>query len=119
MNRRAVLFHSGSAIFASTLTAVAHATDAQRPQQEPSCELRALVESHMTAYEAFGKVVQEVGGKGRDYDNANREEERALLAICAYPAITQADRLTRPRYLLEVEALDLPEQMKALIHSIM
>ncbi|RUW01028.1 hypothetical protein EOA46_33195 [Mesorhizobium sp. M1A.F.Ca.IN.022.05.2.1] len=73
----------------------------------------------MTAYEAFGKVVQEVGGKGRDYDNANREEERALLAICAYPAITQADRLTRPRYLLEVEALDLPEQMKALIHSIM
>ena len=76
----------------------------------------------MTAYAAFGKVVQEVGSRGRDYDNANRDEERALLAICAYPAATQGDRLTKARYLLEVEArgeLDLQEQMKALIHSMM
>lgn len=117
-----MLFHSGSAVFASTVTAVAHATEAPRPQQKPSSELRALIQSHMTAYAAFGKVVHEVGGRGRGYDNANREEERALLAICAYPAAIRGDRLTKARYLLEVEArgeLDLPEQMQALLRSMM
>ncbi|MER9580705.1 hypothetical protein [Mesorhizobium sp. M0276] len=74
----------------------------------------------MTAYAAFGKVVHEVGGRGRDYDNANREEERALLAICAYPAATQGDRLAKARYLLEIEArgeLDVPDQMQTLLRS--
>ena len=101
---------------------MAHATELPRPQHKPSSELQALIESHLTTYATFGKVVHEVSGKDRDYDNANREEERALLAICGYPAATQGDRLTKARHLLEVEArgeLDLPRQMQTLLRSMM
>ena len=62
----------------------------------------------MTAYAAFGKAIH--------------EEERALLAICAYPAVTEDDRLAKARYLFEIEArgeLDLPEHLQALLHSAM
>ena len=62
-----------------------------------------------------------VGGSG-DTDRASREEERALLAVCGYPAVGEADRLAKARYLLEIEArgeLDLPQQMQALLRSTM
>ncbi|WP_292447411.1 hypothetical protein [Mesorhizobium sp.] len=62
-----------------------------------------------------------MGGR-RDHDSASRAEERALLAICAYPAVREADRLTKARYLLEIEArgeLDLAEHMQALLRSTM
>lgn len=76
----------------------------------------------MAAYAAFGEAVQEVGGARRGYERASREEEMALLAICAYPAVAEGDRLAKARYLLEVEArgeLDLPEHMQALLRSTM
>ncbi|WP_246684619.1 hypothetical protein [Mesorhizobium sp. B2-7-1] len=87
-----------------------------------STELRALVEAHSTAYAAFGKSVHERGGGSRGQDRASREEEKALLAICAYPAAGESDRLAKARYLLEIEVrgeLDLPEQMQALLRSTM
>jgi len=120
INRRALLFHSSSAIFASTVAAAALA----EPHRErvASNKLRALIQAHATAYAAFGKAVHEMGCSSRDHDEADREEERALLAICAYPAVIEGDRLAKARYLLEIEArgeLDLPEQMQALLRSTM
>ena len=61
-------------------------------------------------------------GSSRDYERASREEERALLAICAYPAVSEGDCLVKACYLLEIEArgeLDLPEHMQALLRSTM
>ncbi|MDX8482936.1 hypothetical protein RFN28_31415 [Mesorhizobium sp. VK24D] len=63
-----------------------------------------------------------MGGSSRDYDRASRAEERALLAICAYPAARESDRVAKARYLLEIERrgeLDLAEQMQALLRSTM
>lgn len=117
-----MLFHSGSAVFASTVAATALATESPRRDRVRPNELRALIEAHKTAYAAFGKAVHEVGGSSRDYDRANREEERALLAICAYSAVSEGDRLAKARYLLQIEErgeLDLPEHMQALLHSMM
>ncbi|WP_292464523.1 hypothetical protein [Mesorhizobium sp.] len=62
-----------------------------------------------------------VGGSG-DTDRASREEERALLAVCGYPAVGEADRLAKARYLLEIEArgeLDLAEHMQSILLSTM
>lgn len=76
---------------------------------------------HRTAYAAFGKAVHERDGRCGQ-DRASREEERALLAICAYPAVREGDRLAKARYLLEIEMrgeLDLPEHMQALLRSTM
>lgn len=116
-----MLFHSGSAVIVSTVAATALATEPPRRDREPSHELRALIEAHKTAYMALGKAVREMGSS-RDYDRASRAEERALLAICAYPEVRKGDRLAKARYLLEIEArgeLDLPEHMQALLRSTM
>lgn len=51
------------------------------------------------AYAAFGKAVHEMGGSNRDHDRANRAEESALVAICAYPAVRESDRLAKAQYL--------------------
>ncbi|MFK0692763.1 hypothetical protein ACFX5Q_32115 [Mesorhizobium sp. IMUNJ 23033] len=79
-----------------------------------------LIKSHKAAYAAFGKAHHELGGSSRDHYRASREEERALLAICAHPAVREGDRLAKARYLLEIEArgeLDLAEQLQALLRS--
>lgn len=55
-------------------------------------------------------------------DRASGEEERALLAICGYLAVGEADRLAKARYLLEIEArdeLDLGVYMQAVLRSTM
>lgn len=116
-----MLFHSGSAVVASTVAATALATEPPDREREQSDELRALFEAHRTAYAAFGKAVHERDGR-RGQDRASREEERALLAVCAYPAVREGDRLAKARYLLEIEVrgeLDLPEHMQALLRSTM
>ncbi|AZO51536.1 MAG: hypothetical protein EOS54_14145 [Mesorhizobium sp.] len=122
ISRRTVLFQSGTTVVALTASATALATEAPRREGEPSNELRALINAHKTAYAAFNKAVHETGGNSRDYDEASREEERALISICAFPVATQGDRFAKARYLLEIEArgeLDLPEHMQALLHSTM
>ncbi|TPI76682.1 hypothetical protein FJ423_20295 [Mesorhizobium sp. B2-8-9] len=120
MSRRALLFHSGCAVVASTVAANGHSTKALRRDRQPSNDLFALIEAHKAAYAAFGKAVHKRGSHSRDHIEAGREEERALLAICAYRAVKQGDRLAKARYLLEIEArgeLDLPEHMQALLRS--
>ncbi|MDX8451114.1 hypothetical protein [Mesorhizobium captivum] len=87
-----------------------------------STELRALIEAHSKAYAALGKSFHEGGGGSCGQDRASREEEKALLAICAYPAARESDRFAKARYLVEIEVrgeLDLPEQMQALLRSTM
>lgn len=122
INRRALLFHSSSAVVASTVTAAALAAELPSRDQEPSVELRALIEAHKTAYAEFIKAVHEMGASSRDCDGASRAEEKALLAICAYPAMTEDSRWGKARYLLEIEArgeLDLPGHVQALLRSTM
>ncbi|TIS64296.1 MAG: hypothetical protein E5W93_02755 [Mesorhizobium sp.] len=119
INRRVLLFHSGSVVVASTAPATALATEPCR-DREPSNELRALIEAHKTAYAVLGQAVHQLGSGSDDYDRASRGEERALLAICAFSAVREADRLAKARYLLGIEArgeLDLPEHMQAILRS--
>lgn len=120
INRRALLFQSGSAVVASTVAATARGTESPGGDQEPSDRLQELIEAHRTAYAAFGKTLHDVG-RG-DSARASREEESALLAICGHPAVEEGDRLAKARYLLEIEArgeLDLPEHMQAVLRSTM
>jgi hypothetical protein len=122
INRRALLFHSGATVFASTVAETAHAIEPPHRVRVSQSKLRALIVAHVTAYAELGKAVHEMGGSSRDYDSASREEERALLDICAYPAVSKGDRSAKARYLLEIEArgeLDLPEHMQALLRSTM
>lgn len=122
LSRRALLVQSGAAVFASTVAETACAAEAPRRAPGSSSTLRALIEAHMTAYAAFGKAIHETGGGSRDHDRASRAEERALLAICAYPAVSESDRSVKAQYLLEIEArgeLDLPQHMQALLRSTM
>lgn len=121
-SRRALLFHTGSAVVASTIAAPALRIERPGLDPEPSNELRALIEAHKTAYAAFGNAMHDVGSGSSGSDRASQVEETALLAICGYAAVTERDRVAKARYLLEIEArgeLDLPEHMQALLRSTM
>ena len=94
---------------------------APRPSSASS-ELEALIKAHRAAYRHFvDRAVHRDVGKPL-YQSLSRAEERALLAICAYPAVTQADRHRKVHYLLAVEKrgeLDLPEHMEAVLRSML
>ncbi|MDX8525392.1 hypothetical protein RFM68_12810 [Mesorhizobium sp. MSK_1335] len=122
INRRALLFHSSSVAVASTVAATALGTEPQGQDPEPSNKLRTLIDAHKTAYSSFGEALHETGGGIRDVVRASHREERALLAICSYPAVKEADRQAKAHYLLEIEArgeLDLAEHMQAVLGSTM
>lgn len=122
INRRALLLHSGSVVVASTVAATALGTEPSGRVREPSDSLRALIQSHKVAYAAFGEAMRGMGGGCGDTYRVSWEEEKALLAVCAYPAVGEADRLAKARYLLEIEArgeLDLAEHMQAVLLSTM
>lgn len=104
------------------MAATACATEGAPRDLVPTDKLQALIEAHTTAYAAFRQAIHEVGGSSREHDRASQEEETALLAICAYPAVSKGDRLAKAQYLLEVEArgeLDLPDHIQALLRSTM
>jgi hypothetical protein len=87
-----------------------------------SRELRALIATHETAYDALHRVVHRASSSGQDRQQADRIEEQPLLAICSYPATSRGDRRVKAEYLLTVEArgeLDLEEHMQAILQSIM
>lgn len=120
IDRRALLLSCGSAVIAAPAAAAALAIEPLRRDGKPSRDLLALIKAHETTYEAFGKAIQTINGNDRDHDEASRAEEKALLAVCAYSAISEGDRRTKARYLLQIAArgeLDLAEQMQALLHS--
>jgi hypothetical protein len=122
INRRALLFHSGSAVVASTVATTALGTGPSGQDPEPSNKLRTLIDVHKTAYSSFGVALHDTGGGRSASARASREEESALLAICSYAAVTEGDRLAKAQYLLEIEArgeLDLAEHMQAVLRSTM
>jgi hypothetical protein len=118
INRRAFFLNSGGAIIASTVAGPVPATASTDRDLPLSRDLQALIAAHKAMYAAFQKIVR----SSRDHESASRAEEKALLAVCAYPAVGEADRKAKARYLLEIEArgeLDLAEQMQALLRSTM
>ncbi len=120
INRRGLLLRSGSAVVASTIAATALGAEPPGRDRGPSNSLRALIEAHKIAYAAFGDALHDMGDGSSESDRASREEERALHAICGYPAVGEADRLVKARYLLQIEArgeLDLAEHMQAVLRS--
>jgi hypothetical protein len=122
INRRALLLNSGSAVIASTVGAAALATEPLGRDRGSSRDLQALIKAHKATYAAFAKAIHEMGGSDRGHDSASRDEERALVAVCAYPAVSEGDRRAKARYLLEIEArgeLDLAEHMQTLLRSTM
>lgn len=122
INRRSLLLRSGSAVVASTVAATAFGAEPSGRDRGPTDSLRALIDAHKTSYAAFAEALHDNGGGSDQSDRASREEERALLTICGYPAVGEADRLAKARYLLQIEArgeLDLAEHMQALLRSTM
>jgi hypothetical protein len=88
--------------------------------QEASPELRSLIEAHEAAYTALDAVICRPGVSGGAYDDADRVEQKALLSLCSYPAISTGDRRAKARYLMAIEErgeLDLPEHMQAILQS--
>ncbi|MDX8445341.1 MULTISPECIES: hypothetical protein [Mesorhizobium] len=112
MTRRTLLALAGAAV----------AVDPASADVRTSPQLQALIAEHKAAYAAFNRVVHRVGSSRDDREWADRVEKGALLAICSYPAISRDDRRIKAKYLLAVEArgeLDLPEQIQAILHSMM
>jgi hypothetical protein len=104
INRRVLLFHSGSAVIASSAAAAALATEPRHQDRELSRDLRSLIKAHKATYAAFGRAVHDMCGSSLDHDRASRAEETALAAVCAYPAVREGDRLAKARHLLKIEA---------------
>lgn len=91
-------------------------------QQEPSRELSELIEAHQAAYETFMDTMRKPNGPRNDHAASSQSEEKALLAVCGFPAVSEVDRRTKATYLLEIEArgeLDLREHMQAVLRSMM
>lgn len=101
---------------------VASDAEAEPRPVKASPELKALIRTHWTIYLNFvDRAVHRNVGK-RTHHSLSCAEERPLLTICAYPAVTQADRHCKVRYLLAIEKrgeLDLPEHMEAILRSML
>ncbi|RWG82880.1 MAG: hypothetical protein EOQ69_15185 [Mesorhizobium sp.] len=104
------------------LTGAAVAVDPVSAEERTSPKLQALIAAHDAAYAEFHRVVHRGGSSRDDREQADEVEQEALLAICAYPAISRADRRAKAEYLMTAEAkgeLDLEEHMQAILHSML
>jgi hypothetical protein len=122
LNRRTLIVNSASAVIGTTIVGMAIAKQPRARNRIPSRELRALIKAHGAAYAAFGRALHETGNNGRACRKASQAEEKALLAVCSYPAVSVGDRRVKAKYLLKVEArgeLDLKEHMRAVLRSTM
>ena len=107
----------GSAVLSTTVLGTGIAGE-----QEPSRELTALIEAHRASYTTFMKAIRKPHGTRNDHTASSRAEEKALLAVCGFPATSEADRRAKATYLLQIEArgeLDLREHMQAVLLSMM
>ncbi|GLS28398.1 hypothetical protein SAMN04488498_11536 [Mesorhizobium albiziae] len=115
VSRRTILV--GSAVLGVTAVEMGTARE-----QQPSRDLSALIEAHGAAYTTFMQEIRKPRGTRNDHTASSRDEERALLAVCGFPAIGEADRRAKATYLLEIEArgeLDLREHMQGILLSMM
>ncbi len=121
ISRRAVLaaLPVAGVVVAQPRCVVSDAEAAAPRQASP--ELRALIQAHKAAYTALLDTVADQPGVSKHaYADADRVEQRALLAICSYPAINVGDRQAKARYLQAIEArgeLDLPQHIQAILRS--
>ncbi|RWM25185.1 hypothetical protein [Mesorhizobium sp.] len=102
------------------LTGAVVAVDPVSANVRTSPQLQALIAAHEAAYAEFHRVVHRAGSSKDHRERADWDEQEALLAVCAYPAISRADRRSKAQYLLAIEArgeLDLQEHMQAILHS--
>jgi hypothetical protein len=89
---------------------------------EPSRDLTALIEAHKAAYADFMASIRTSHGTHNDQAACSRDEEKALLAVCGFPAANDLDCRAKAAYLLEIEArgeLDLRQHMQAVLLSMM
>ena len=110
----------GCAVFGTPVATTGIAWDLR--EQEPSRALSTLIETHEATYAAFIKVIRKPNDSRNDHAATSRDEEKALVALCGFPAITEVDRQTKAIYLLQIEArgeLDLREHMQAVRRSMM
>jgi hypothetical protein len=123
ISRRTVLAALPAAVVvvAQPRCVVSDAEAAAPRRVNASWELRTLIEAHKVAYRQFiATVVDRSNVSERTSRAADRVEQKALLAVCSYPAIEIGDRRAKARYLLAIEArgeLDLPEHMQAILRS--
>ncbi|MBZ9656262.1 hypothetical protein [Phyllobacterium lublinensis] len=122
INRRALLMKAAgsAAVIVSPLGATAYSAEARDKAHHQPRNLQGLIEAHKATYAAFAKAIYEKDSRTPGQDSASRAEERALLAVCAYPAVSKGDRQIKARYLLEVEArgeLDLAEHIQTILRS--
>jgi hypothetical protein len=115
ISRRKMLV--GSAVIGTTVAGIGIARE-----REPSHEMSTLIETHIAAYATFMKAIRKPSGRHNDHAASSRAEEKALLAVCGFSAIDEADRRPKATYLLQVEArgeLDLREHMQTVLLSMM
>ncbi|RWG50500.1 MAG: hypothetical protein EOQ62_04300 [Mesorhizobium sp.] len=115
ISRRKVL--AGSAVLGTALVGTGIARE-----REPSRELTKVIEAHKAAYTTFMKAIRKPHGTRNDHTASSRAEEKALLAVCGFSAISETDRRAKATYLLQIEArgeLDLREHMRAVLFAMM
>lgn len=113
ITRRALLAFTGAA---ATVKPASAGDEAITP------ELQSLIAAHEKAYAVFHQVFRRPGSRRDDREQIDRIEQEALLAVCAYPAGSRAERRAKAEYLLAVEArgeLDGEEHMQAILRSIL
>ena len=111
ISRRKILV--GSAILGTTRSGMGIAG-------QPSPDLTALIEAHKAAYADFMTSIRTLHGTHNDQAACSRSEEKALLAVCVFPAASDLDRRAKATFLLEIEArgeLDLRQHMQAVLLS--
>ena len=113
LSRRNMLV--GSVLFSTTIPEMANGG-----KWEPAGGLATLIEEHRAAYAVFMEAIRRPQSTSNSHDEASRFEEKALLAVCAFPATSKADRRAKATYLLEIETrgeLDLREHMQSVLLS--
>ncbi len=113
ISRRNMLI--GSAVIGTTVAGLGIA-----PEREPSHEMSTLIEAHIATYATFMKAIRKPSDRHNDHAASSKAEEKALLAVCGFTAISEADRRVKATYLLQIEArgeLDLREHMQTVLLS--
>ncbi|NGO52938.1 hypothetical protein [Allomesorhizobium camelthorni] len=118
ISRRNML--AGTAAIGAAIAGTGTAADLR--EEKPSRALWTLIETQEAAYAKFMMAIRKPNGSRNDHAAASRDEEKALVAVCGFPAATDTDRRAKATYLLQVEArgeLDLREHMQAVLLSMM
>lgn len=117
--RRKVLTALPAVTLAALVASPAFVEARQEREPRASPELRMLIETHRKAYATLMRSLHR--SADRSYrGTADRIEQEALLAVCAFPARSDADRHVKAEYLLDIEErgeLDLPQHIQAILRS--